>query len=78
MNASILDLDRFVRQGMAAQAAVDHALERAELVHRVATRKRQLAAVRLKRDDDVTDARLRLGAAVAALEDFEQAGRAPG
>jgi len=77
MNASILNLGRFVRQGMAAQAAVDLALERAELVHRVATRKRQLDAVRLKRDDDVTDAQLRLAAALAALEDFDQAGRAP-
>ena len=84
MTVSLLDLSRFVRRGMAAQSAVDSAIARADLVSLVRERQRHLQAIRLQRDDDVTDAQLRLGAAQAALEEFdhfeqfvEAEGRAP-
>ena len=78
INPSILDLARFASRGAAAQSAVDHAIARANLVRAVSDRQRALDAIRLKRDDDVTDAYLRLNAAEIDLEDFDrEAGRAP-
>lgn len=77
-NQPIFNLVRFARQGLAAQSAVDSAIARADLVRHVSARQRELQAIRLQRDDDVTDAQLKLAMAQVALEDFDRrTGRVP-
>lgn len=65
---SIIALERFARRGLAAQAAVDRALERAELVRRVHAARRTERALR----DELLDARIKLGFAELALLEFDE------
>lgn len=71
MTTTIERIGRFIHAGAAAQSAVDRAIARAELVALIARRRRELEAMRLKRDDDVTDALLRLAMAETHLADFD-------
>ena len=73
MNASILDLDRFVRNGMAAQSAVDRVIARAELVRKLCAARRTERALR----DELLNAEFKVGFAALALDEFDQQARAP-
>lgn len=73
MNDPVLnELHRFAARGAAAQSAVDHAIARAELVRKLHSARRTERALR----DELTDARMRVGFAVLALDQFDE-GRAP-
>lgn len=72
MTDSILELSRFATRGLAAQAAVDVAISRADLVRLVHRRRRELA----ERQKDLEDATLRLAMAEAGLAELDE-GRAP-
>lgn len=71
---AILELSRFVARGAAAQAAVDRAIARADLVRKVHAARRTERCLR----DELLDARIKLGFAELALQEFDDEGRAPG
>lgn len=73
MTTSVIALERFARRGLTAQAAVDRAIERAELVRRVHAARRTIRALR----DELLDAEIKAGFAELALVEFDQQSRSP-
>lgn len=73
MTASVTALERFARRGLAAQAAVDRAIARADLVKKLHAARRTERALR----DELLDASMRVGFAQLAVEEFDAQGRAP-
>ena len=74
MNVS--NLIEFARRGQRAQAAVDHAIARADLVAEVRRRRVLVAELQRTHADELADAEMRLGAAYLALDEFDHEGRA--
>lgn len=73
MTNQVIALERFARRGLAAQAAVDRALARAELVRRLCAARRTERALR----DELLEAEFKVGFAALALNEFDQQARAP-
>ena len=64
---------RFFRRGQAAQVAVDAAIDRANLVLTLSTRRRALGELKRCHAHELTDAEMRVAFAQAALDEYDAA-----